>query len=249
MYNMDMSAIIRDIINQAGQLANIIDQTEQLEGTDSNIAVTQLNLLLTSLNVEQLFPYSCKVVSYPVVASQPSYTIGITTPTSNIVSERPSFIARVMYFSNASSLPIDIVQVALADLLAHTRIGPGIPCTFALNPTYPAAELFFDISPSAGGIIKLVYNAVIPAVTINSTLEIPPEYNEVLITGLARKLCVTHSMPAELLQSIDILYKQAIDRIFVGNSRNQVSTLDLYGDSGSRQNSFYTFNAFAEGGF
>jgi hypothetical protein len=244
---MDMSAIIRDIINQAGQLANIIDQTEQLEGTDSNIAVTQLNLLLTSLNTEQLFPYSSKIVSYPIVSSLPSYTIGITTPVSMIASERPAFLTRCLYFSSSQSLPVDLVQLALPDLLSHTRIGSGMPSVFALNPTYPASELFFDLAPSVGSILKLIYNAVIPVVTINSTLQIPPEYNEVLITGLARKLCVTHSMPAELLQSIDILYKQAIERIFVGNSRNQVSTLDLYGDDRSHRNSFYVFDAFADG--
>jgi hypothetical protein len=247
-----MSAIIRDVINQACQLANLIDQTEQASGTDSQIAVTQLNLLLTSLNVEQLFPYSCKIVSYPLVASLPSYTIGITTIPSMIVSERPSFIERIMYFSGANAQPLDLFQLALPDLLAHTRTGSGTPRNFALNPSYPAAEIFFDLAPSvgSGASLKLIYNAAIPPVNINSVLEVPPEYNEVLICGLARKLCVTHSMPAELLQSVDILYKQAIERIFVGNSRNQVSTLDLYGSpNGGASNNIMAFNAYAIGGY
>jgi hypothetical protein len=243
-----MSAIIKDIVNQALQMANVIDSSEEASGTDAQQAVTLLNLTLSQLNTEQLFPYSCKVISYAIASPQQSYTIGQgVAPSAEIVAERPAFIERVLYFTSLGSQPRDLIQLALPDLLASTRVGSSTPQGFAVNPLYPNAEIYFDIAPSAGSTIKVVYNAAIPTVTINSTLEVPPEYNEVLVTALARKVCVLQSMPEALTASINTLYQQALGRITLNNSRNQVSTLSLYGDNNRFGSNGYQYEAWGRG--
>ena len=53
-----MSAIIRNIINQAYQLPGIISADEVADGTDSALALIKLNELLGQLNIDGLFPFS-----------------------------------------------------------------------------------------------------------------------------------------------------------------------------------------------
>lgn len=237
-----MSAIIRDIINQAAQLPGIIAADEVLDGTDSALAIIKLNEILAQLNVDQLFPYSRKVVSYQIANPKLKYTMGVNNPSSaDIVEERPCFINRILFQYQNTSSPLNIQQLDLPDLLLRQSSvnAVGSPAYFAVNPLYPLVDLYFDCKPQAGSTISIVYNASIPTVTINDTLAIPPEYNSVLVTGLSRELCVLKQMPNETLANVDILYKTAISRVTANNSRNQLPVLDL----GGFNNNAYVYNA------
>lgn len=238
-----MSAIIRNIINQAYQLPGIISADETADGTDTSLALIKLNELLAQLNVDQLFPYSRKIVSYAIASPKLKYTIGIDNPsTADIVDERPCFINRILYQSTATASPVNIQQLDIPDLLLRQRSvnAIGSPSYFAANPAYPLMDIVFDCKPQAGSVLQIVYNASIPQVTINDTLAIPPEYNNVLVTGLARMLCIMKQMPVETLSQIDVLFKEATNRVVTNNSRNQIPVLDM-GDYGG--NNAYVYNA------
>ena len=241
-----MSAIIRNIINQAYQLPGIISADEVADGTDSALALIKLNELLGQLNIDGLFPFSHKIITFPITTSKFSYTIGaVTLPlVADIAEERPAFINRMLFRYNNTSVPMNVQQFDLPDLMSRVRTmtTTGTPSCFAVNETYPMSEIYFDIMPSTGSTIQLIYNASVPYVDINTTLMVPPEYNEVLITGLSRKLCVMKQMPAESLQSIDILWKESINRIKSANQRNQVPVLDIYG--GNYGSNILSFNAW-----
>lgn len=242
-----MAAIIRNIINQAFQLPGIIGVDEVAEGTAAQLAVIKLNELIAQLNVQQLFPYSQRVLQFSPTASKQSYTIGtpytVGDAPADIVEERPCFINRILYYPQGLSSPLNVQHLDLPDLLGarSTLNVSGTPNYFALNGSYPYAEILLDVAPVAGCTFQIVYNASIPPVTIASTLMTPPEYNDVLVTGLSRKLCALYQLPAETLQTVDILYQSALDVIKSSNGRNQVPTLDsMYGIG---RESLYTYSA------
>ena len=237
-----MSAIIRDIINQSAQLSGIIASDEVLDGTDSALAIIKLNEILAQLNVDQLFPYSRKVVSYQIANPKLKYSFGVDNPsTADIVEERPCYINRILFQYQNTSSPLNVQQLDLPDLLLRQSSinAIGSPSCFAVNPLFPLVDLYFDCKPQAGSTISIVYNASIPTVTINDTLAIPPEYNSVLVTGLGRELCVLKQMPNETLTNVDVLYKAAINRVMANNARNQLPVLDL----GGYNNNAYVYNA------
>lgn len=242
-----MSAIIRNIVNQAYQLPGIISDDEVADGSMSAMALIKLNELLAQLNIQQLFPYSQRVVSFTIPTIKNSYTIGIPLnigdAPADIAEERPCYINRIYFYPSGLATPINVQHLELADLIGarSSMQVSGTPNYFAVNQTYPYSEILFDVKPNVGNLLQIVYNASIPSVTINSVLAIPPEYNDLLVTGLARKLCILKQMPAETLQSVDILYKDAVSMIKQSNGRNQIPTLDgLYGTG---RESVFTYNA------
>lgn len=246
-----MSAIVRNIVNQAYQLSGIISLDEVAEGNETAMAIIKLNELLAQLNTEQLFPYSRKVISYTVPTSKLIYTIGVAetgVSTSDIVEQRPAFINRCFIYPSSSSNPMNIQQLDLPDLINRqlSMTSTGYPMFFAVNPSYPYTELHFDIMPSAGTILKLVYNTSVEQVTINTVLSIPMEYNDVLVTGLARKVAVLKQMPEETISLVNTLYNEAISRIVSLNQRTQIPTLD--GMYGAGYDNILCFNAFSIGG-
>lgn len=245
-----MPAIIRNIVNQAYQLPGIYAADEVADGTDTALAVIKLNELIGQLNTDQLFPFARKIVSHTFTESKEKYTIGLDIgSTADIVEERPIFINRILFYPNTTAMPIACQQMDISDLLSRqlSQGSTGLPMYFAVNPTFPLAEIYFDIKPSTSYTMRMVYNKSIDDVTINSTLDIPREYNELLITGLARKLCVLKQVDEANTSLVSQLYKEAYDRVKSTNERNQLPLVDpLYGDSSGNM---LSFNAWTNGGW
>jgi hypothetical protein len=239
--------IIKQVLSQAAQLSGIISVDEQLDGTLGAMALIKLNEILAQLNLDQLFPYSKKIVSYTPASQKLSYTIGIANPVADIQEVRPAFINRILAYPGGSSTPFNVQQIALEDLLSRQLpTSSSTPSGFAVNPSFPLAEIHLDVKPTQGMSFLIVYNAELPQMTINSQLEAPLEYTDVLVTALARKLAVLQQMPEETISLVNTLYNEAITRVRTANSRNQVPTLDaMYG--ADFQSNIMCFNAITTG--
>jgi hypothetical protein len=222
-----MSIAVRQVINHAFQLAGVLDLDESADGSDGAAAVIILNELIGQLNIDQLLPFSQQVETYTVASTKNAYTIG-TTGTTDIVADSPSFVERILYQTSSGSNPISIQGVDLPDLLSVARSqNQGTPSCFAVNETYPNSTIYFDVALTGGTILTIIYNKSFPAYTINDTILAPPSYSDLFVTGTARKICVLKKMPAETLQSIDILWKEAKDRIKKNNGRRQTPMLNM----------------------
>jgi hypothetical protein len=238
-----MSAIIRSIINQAYQLSGIIAMDEVSDGTQTNIALIKLNDILAQLNKDQLFPYSKVIAQYTPSESKHKYTIGMyNNPTADIQYDRPSFINRLVYASSDGAMFLDVQQLDVADLSVRRVPSQSMPRFFSYNLTYPYAEIHFDCALIAGSKIEIVYNKEIEVVDINSVLQVPPEYNSVLVTSLARHLSVLNQMPDDVVTRMDILYKDAIGVIKAANIRSQIPILDdILGTSSPLGRNIYNY--------
>jgi len=236
-----MSIAVRQVINHAFQLAGVLDLDEKADGSDGSAAVIKLNELIEQLNIDQLFPFSQVVHTYTAL-SQDTFTIGqdVSVTPPDIVAVAPTFIERILFQSSSTARPYSVQGVDLPDLLGVRRLGTqGAPGCFAVNETYPNPTIYFDCVLSPGSILTIVYNKAIPYAGINDTIMAPGSYSDLLVTGLARKLCVLKKMPAETLQSVDILWKEAKARVAKNNGRRQTPMLNF-----GAVDSIMSFDAF-----
>lgn len=243
-----MAIDIRSVVNQAYQLPGIIALEEVASGTESAMAVMKLNDIVAQANLDQLFPFTRKVVSVSNPVAKNTYTIGLVNAplVADIAETRPSFINRLLYYPSVNSMPMNVQQVDLPDLLFRRRSiqSTGSPMYFAEDGGYPLTTIYFDIRPQAGSSWTLVYNEPIPAVTIASQLDIPPEYTDLLVCSLAKRVAILKQMPTDTLQTMDMLYKESVLRVKRSNARLQIPLLDdLSGASSYRQSNIYTGNS------
>jgi len=117
-----MAINIRSIISQAYDLAKISsgEFNDSIDGIRADTAVAQLNQIIAQLNTSALFPFTRTVVNYQVLVSQQEYTMGIDYDNAiplvaDIVAERPEFVERLYYKSNASAYPIDVCMIDYPD--------------------------------------------------------------------------------------------------------------------------------------
>jgi len=210
------------------------------------MAVMKLNDIVAQANLDQMFPFTRKVVNVIGLPAQNTYTMGLTSPASDIAETRPSFINRLLYYPSINSMPMNVQQVDLPDLLFRRRStqSTGSPMYFAEDGGYPSIKIYFDIKPQLGSSWNIVYNEPIPEVTIATQLEIPPEYTDLLVCSLAKRMAILKQMPSDTLQTMDMLYKESVLRVKRNNGRLQIPLLDdLSGASSYRQNNIYTGNS------
>ena len=239
-----MSISVQAIVTTAFQQPGIIQPEEELDADNGLLGVTLLNNIVAQLNVDQLFPFSRKVFDFVCAQSQNSYSIGIDSPlTSDIHTDRPAFVNRCLYFPAGNSMPMNVQQVDLPDLLFRRKTlqASGSPLYFAIDGAYPLSNIYFDIKPQVNSYITLVMNKAIPIVSINDNLQCPPEYSDLLICALARRASVVRQMPTDTQANMEALYNESLNRIRSMNSRLQIPLLDdLTGAGNYRSNNIYT---------
>ena len=245
-----VSIDVNSVINQAYQLPGIIDPDETAGGSDASAALLKLNQAISQLNTEQLIPWARKTVTVSGLAPALSYSMGTqeqpSDPLPDIAASRPLFVNRLLYFPNANTMPLNVQQVDLPDLLYRRKsiTASGTPMYFAVDGAYPYTNVNFDIRPQAGSQFSITYNEPVPRCVLGGTMQAPPEYEDLMICALARKLAVLKQMPSDTLAMIETLYRESVMRVTQANSRLQIPLLDdLAGYSNWRTNTILTGNA------
>lgn len=245
-----MSMSVNSIINQAYQLPGIISPEDEAEGTDAVNALMRLNQTISQLNTQQLLPWARRTIQVAGLPSALSYSMGtpeaLPAAQPDIAASRPLFINRLLYFPNQNTMPMNIQQVDLPDLLFRRKsiTATGSPMYFAVDGEYPYTNIAFDIIPQAGSQFQIIYNVPIPRLALGGTLVAPEEYEDLLVCALSRKLAVLKQMPSDTISMVETLYKEAITRVMTANARLQAPLLDdLAGYSNWRTNNILTGNA------
>jgi hypothetical protein len=238
-----MSLSVQSLVTIAFQQPGIIQPEEELDGDNGILGVTLLNNIVAQLNVDQMFPFSRMVYDFVGYAPKNSYTIGIDLPAADIPIVRPAFVNRCLYFPTGNTMPMNVQQVDLPDLLYRRRTisAIGSPMYFAVDGGYPLTTLYFDIKPQQGSQFTFIMNKPIPEVGIDDTLMVPPEYSDILICALARRASVVRQMPTDTQANMEALYNEALQRIRTMNGRSQLPLLDdLTGSGNFRTNNIYS---------
>jgi len=236
-----MSLNVRALVNDAFLSAGVLNSNtgRGVEGIDANQGVIICNEVLGQLNVEELFPFQMSIVEFVIPTLKFNWTIGLST--ADIAAIRPSFINQIYFQYNTNASPVRVTQIPISEILNYKAVNAsGSPIYFAYNPKMPNGEIMFNIRPFASGTISIMYTTAIPQVTINDTLDIPLEYNELIKYAIARKVAQYKQMPLDVVNSIDVLYKDARSRVGTLNSRGKVPVLDDTGRTNITQNNVLT---------
>lgn len=222
-----MALSVQQLINHSYQLAGVLDTDETADGADGAIAVIKLNEFIGQANIDQLLPFAQVIETYTPSVLKNTYTIGLDTSvdTPDILAVSPMFIERILYQTSGESRARTLEGIDLIDLLSYRTSNSSTPSYFGVNETYPNSTIYFDTVLPAGCTLTIIYNKELPAALVNGDLLVPNSYADFLVCGLARKLAVLKKMPAETLQSIDLLYKEAKTRIQHNNGRRQTPTI------------------------
>lgn len=208
---------------------------EEPDNTWSKMAVIDLNNIIAQLNEDQLLPFSRQIVQYIVSTSQNSFSIGkdLDNPLNiaDIDYDRPAYINQLLVRSSADNAPYTIYQLDLTDLRAHmgNTTSSGCPTYFAVDNSYPFTSIYFDIRPTVGYQLEMIYNKELPKVDINDTLPFPASYSDLFVTALARRL--TFNGNSELYSRVDAEYFKCCERIRVANSRTQIPIVGMISSS------------------
>jgi len=210
---------VRNVIVEAYRMAGLLSDGQALDGTQSLIGLNQLNSMVSALNLEGFFASSLVQLEYTPVEAKLSYTIGTqddplwAVPDINAV--RPSHLRRVYIAYTGYGVPMELPLVGPQDIYQFrpSQTSVGAPRFAAYLSNYPYGEIQFNIAPSAGFALFIIYNKAIPVAAFNDNLLVPPEYTPALTYGLAYLLAQRNGRPGEVLAGMQQLRHEAYQQI------------------------------------
>lgn len=222
-----MSISVRDLISDGLVAIRVASIGESIDGDTSTIAVNELNSAISMLNMDDYFLFQNTTIEFNPSASNYSYSIGLS---GDIVSERPLRIMKAYYAQNNSATYNDgMFQIAVQDIYGKRNQLNSVsaPVYYAYDAGLPNGNILFDSKPFVGCKITLIIKKAIPIITINSTLDIPNEYEDALKWTMCETLAGRFGKPAELLSFCS---KQA------SASLRRIKSIGRYNDPSTRMN-------------
>jgi len=214
--------LITDVLLDMGVIA---DQ-ETPTAAQSVGALTKLNDLIESWNIDPQKLYGATQYIIPFVANQATYTIG-SGGDLNVARPNAISAAFVRSTSQAASQQQDIPITILndqqwADIPVKGMVGT-FPYAVWFNMTYPLIEAY--ITPIAtGSNYSLVFwdNNDNATLSLNTVLSLPPGYKRALKYGLYIELAPSYEIPVpQEIATLAATSKMSIDR-----QNLQINTLE-----------------------
>jgi hypothetical protein len=195
---------VRDMINGAARLINIIQQNESLSGDNLNVALYSLNHMIDSWSNNRLMIYSIQEYVFPLTG-QPSYTLGVGGDW-NI--ERPMKVHTAY-----ARLQLDTPQqldIAMQPLTIDQYAGIAVkntPSTFPFayydDCSYPLRTItLFPIPSGPAAIVLYLQEPLADVTNVDGLVNFPPGYERAFRFNLAIELAAEFgkTCPPELIE-------------------------------------------------
>jgi len=206
--------LITDVLLDMGVIA---DQ-ETPTAAQSVGALTKLNELIESWNIDPLKLYGSTQNIMPFVANQATYTIGVG---GDLNIPRPDMINQA-FVRNTSAVPSQQQDIPIAVLTAQQW--EDIPMK-SMTGTYPYAVWFNMTNPlitayvtpiPTGSNYSLMFfdQNAITQLTLNTVLAFPPGYKRALKYGLFIELAPSYQIEVpQSIATLAVTSKASVDRI------------------------------------
>lgn len=172
----------RTIIKRAMRKAGILTTGQEPTADEANDALDSLNDLLASLFNENLIVYGRSVESFTLTASQASYTIGSG---GDFNTTRPNAIASAYVRIGNIDYPLEPYMDTLYDENTALKTLSTIPNSYVYENTYPLGRFTLYPVPASGWTLYLRLEKPVTELTLDSTVSMPPGWNQFLIYKLA----------------------------------------------------------------
>lgn len=162
--------------------AGILTTGQEPTADEANDALDSLNDLLASLFNENLIVYGRSVESFTLTASQASYTIGSG---GDFNTTRPNAIASAYVRIGNIDYPLEPYMDTLYDENTALKTLSTIPNSYVYENTYPLGRFTLYPVPASGWTLYLRLEKPVTELTLDSTVSMPPGWNQFLIYKLA----------------------------------------------------------------
>ena len=235
--------VIRQLILDAFYGASIITEGDSPDGGQSDMAVNDLNKIINNLNLDNYMPFTRNTIAANGLPNQESYTIGSSG--CDIICATPVLVSKIFVKPSVGARFTEVRRVAYEQIwgMKTVQAATGIPSFYSYDRQWPYGRLVFNINPLAGLQMSIIYNQELPQVTINSVLDIPPEYYYLLQNALSviimRRYKVDPIAVAQIEEQVDyakneIKKRNNIDKIITYSSDRD----GLSGPTGNYFNGF-----------
>lgn len=216
-------AIGNDLVSGALRVISSLGVGEPIPGEESDYALSVLNMMLAAWSAEALMIPARTLEPFPLVIGQASYTIGAG---ANFNTSRPDYLTDAFIRDTAG-------QDSLLDTTMTKEEYNAIPLkTVSAKPArlyydtqYPNGVIYLDAAP---GIQYTLYLESLKPVTqfptIQSTLNMPGEYQEAIKYLLAERLAPEYGFA--ITPDIRKLITDAEKRILRKNTKMKVAGFD-----------------------
>jgi hypothetical protein len=174
-----------------------IEDRENINIADLNLALRHFNRMLASANVDRTSIFTIRKDEVTLIANQESFTIGVD-PAGILVADlniaRPSRIKNIIIQS--SSIPSAVRMPALIEMdhdsfmRRASMTTYGIPIRYYYDGAYPFGRIYFDPGPAAAYVAEIwSWQQAAKVANIYDPISVPPEYYDYWLYQLAVRLC------------------------------------------------------------
>lgn len=206
---------VRDILTDALLEIQVLDPTEQIDGTAAATALRTLNRMVESWANEDLMIVTKDRLTFSLVGGQQAYTIGVGGDFDTDYPVRPGQIDLVSVVVNGVEIPIDILNdEQWRDVTVKTT-----PSTFPrqmwANGNYPLNSLYFwPVPTTVNSLVMTVWGQIVAFTSINDVVTLPAGYEEALVYNLAGRLAPSYGKEiSPITASLALSSKSAIKKM------------------------------------
>jgi hypothetical protein len=186
------------------------EETPQAEGT--NDALKTLNRMWGGWNADLGNIYSETLDSLTLVPSTASYTIGPDFGVFNVTRPVQILAAQLRYATN-TDLPIEIISFDKYQEVSNKTSSADVVQYLAYNATYPNGVIYVWPVPTVAYVIRLTSKKILSDFDLDTTLSLPPGYEDAIVLNLAVRLSQGWGRPvSQMLYSSALEAKSIITR-------------------------------------
>jgi hypothetical protein len=183
-----------DIISGAMKLIGALPSGESARPEESADALERLNDILETWRLDRLMVYNVTRQTFPLVASQQLYTIGVG---GNFNIERPVWLdpygnSLVVNYGlvNQFELPLTLFSDQQWSEISMKSMATIYPQGMWFNQSFPLSQLYFWPIPTGASlyVALMMPMEVLAPVTLTSVMTMPPGYQKALRYALAVEL-------------------------------------------------------------
>lgn len=226
-----------DIITLALKTANVTGVGQTPSPEDTNDSFNLLNMLLAQLQRRRYFVYQLVTTSLLANGSQ-SYTVG---PSGNFNIARPAKLESAFFRQNASTPnPVDYPLEILRSQEDYNRISlknlNAFPRYAFYDMAFPLGNLFVWPVPNNQYTIFITTMLQLQQfVTVNDTINLPPEYFAALMWNLVPELYAFYGVPS----NPDVIKKAAATLSIIEEANAAIPQLAFPPAIRNNQQGFY----------
>jgi hypothetical protein len=221
-----------DIIQASMRKLGLLAQSEQPTSAEMITAMQALNMMIDDWNTEKLMMSATKLLNFPLVAGQQSYTIGVG---GNFNTAKPLKIEYAYYLDNQNiKTVLDVVTREEFYSYEDSQIVTAPPNSLFYDPgdtqqTVQTGTIYIYYTPDATSPYQLYFNAQVPLtefVNLTDIVTFPNHYYRALVYNLAVEL-VSEYEGAYLPPIVEMIATESKEKIEALNSTPILASNDL----------------------